>query len=119
MDKSRAEPTIQDRLRHMEQNCGDQYTGEVCNRAAAKIDDQQAEIENYKRGVDILKTTQAENKALRERMAELKKKYNELIYAVATKYPDKSRHETALYYIQQAENCDSGPPEQALQGEGK
>jgi hypothetical protein len=30
-------------------------------------------------------------------------KYNELIMAVARKFPDQTRHQTALRYIQQAE----------------
>lgn len=30
-------------------------------------------------------------------------KYHELLWAVANKYPDESRHETALRYIQDAE----------------
>lgn len=30
--------------------------------------------------------------------------YLELIYAVETKHPDETRHQTALRYIQQAEN---------------
>lgn len=30
--------------------------------------------------------------------------YNELLYHVATKHPDETRHETALRYIKQAEN---------------
>jgi hypothetical protein len=30
-------------------------------------------------------------------------KYHELLYAVGTKYPGESRHETALRYIRQAE----------------
>ena len=39
-----------------------------------------------------------------QRDAERLKKYDELIYAVATKFPGESRHETALRYILQAEN---------------
>lgn len=34
-------------------------------------------------------------------------KYNELILAVETKYPNESRHETALRYIREAENKDN------------
>jgi len=34
---------------------------------------------------------------------ELEKKYYELIYAVATKHPNESRHETALRYIRERE----------------
>lgn len=35
---------------------------------------------------------------------ELDKKYHELLYAVETKYPDETRHETALRYIRKAES---------------
>ena len=35
--------------------------------------------------------------------------YNELLYAVVSKFPGESRHETALRYIQQAERETSGP----------
>jgi len=34
--------------------------------------------------------------------------YNELLLAVGNKYPNETRHQTALRYIQQAENCDTG-----------
>jgi hypothetical protein len=37
---------------------------------------------------------------------ELQAKYDELIFAVGRKYSDKTRHETALFYIQQAERGD-------------
>lgn len=40
---------------------------------------------------------------------ELRSKYNELIYAVAQKYPDENRHETALRYIKEREeNKETG-----------
>ena len=35
--------------------------------------------------------------------------YNELLYAVARKFPGESRHETALRYIRQAEEVHAGP----------
>lgn len=41
-----------------------------------------------------------------KRLAEAKRdaaRYNELLYAVAKKHPDETRHETALRYIRQAE----------------
>jgi len=37
------------------------------------------------------------------------KKYNELIYAVGNKYPNESRHETALRYIRESEKHSYGP----------
>lgn len=39
----------------------------------------------------------------KQRVAE----YNELIYAVQTKNPDETRHQTALRYIRNAENRPS------------
>jgi hypothetical protein len=36
-------------------------------------------------------------------------RYNELLYAVARKFPGESRHETALRYIRQAEEVHAGP----------
>jgi len=36
-------------------------------------------------------------------------KYRELIMAVAQKFPDESRHETALRYIRERENQCDGP----------
>jgi hypothetical protein len=37
--------------------------------------------------------------------------YYELLFSVANKYPDESRHETALRYIRQAENQCNPPAE--------
>jgi hypothetical protein len=36
-------------------------------------------------------------------------RYNELLYAVARKFPGESRHETALRYIRQMEEVHAGP----------
>jgi len=38
-----------------------------------------------------------------------KNKYEELLMAVQRKFPDESRHETALRYINQAENQENIP----------
>lgn len=40
---------------------------------------------------------------------ELQSNYYELLYAVASKFPDETRHETALRYIRNAETNDNGP----------
>lgn len=42
-----------------------------------------------------------------KRISELVDSYNELIMAVAKKYPDETRHQTALRYINSCENIDS------------
>ena len=39
-----------------------------------------------------------------DELERIKAKYYELIYAVERKFPNESRHETALKYIKQAEN---------------
>lgn len=44
---------------------------------------------------------------------ELAAKYNELLYAVARKFPGESRHETALRYIRNAESDCNGPAQVA------
>ena len=46
-----------------------------------------------------------ENKALRDRLAKLTAKYNELLFAVELKHPDERRHETALRLIKQAQGA--------------
>jgi hypothetical protein len=38
------------------------------------------------------------------KLLEIEKKYYELLYGVASKYPNETRHETALRYIQEREN---------------
>lgn len=40
---------------------------------------------------------------------ELQKKYNDLLCEVASKFPDETRHETALRYIRNAEKSCKGP----------
>ena len=42
---------------------------------------------------------------------ELEREYNELIYAVQKKYPNETRHQTALRYILEAESKSEGPPQ--------
>ena len=44
------------------------------------------------------------NKDKLERLAEIERKYNELIMAVSSKYPGETRHNTALRYIGDREN---------------
>ena len=41
---SEENPTIVERLRHMSENCGDQYQSEVAHRAADTIEQKNAEI---------------------------------------------------------------------------
>jgi hypothetical protein len=44
---------------------------------------------------------------LREQLAAEREKYQELLYAVERKWPNETRHQTALRYIQHAERKDS------------
>lgn len=46
-------------------------------------------------------------------LVEIKDKYYELIFAVGTKFPGETRHETSLKYIIRAEESCSGPAQQA------
>ena len=46
---------------------------------------------------------------LQRELKEAKTKYNELLFAVETKFPDETRHETALRYIKEREAHCSGP----------
>ena len=43
------------------------------------------------------------------RLREVENKYQELLYQVASKFPDESRHDTAKRYIHDAEHGDIGP----------
>lgn len=47
--------------------------------------------------------------AQRAEIERLRHLYHELIYAVASKYPNETRHETALRYIRTAESRYNGP----------
>ena len=44
-----------------------------------------------------------------ERQDETSRLYRELLYAVVSKWPNESRHQTALRYIMEAEQRISGP----------
>lgn len=57
-----------------------------------------------------------------DKLLELETKYNELIMAVASKYPNETRHQTALRYIKNAESAGGGAgcdniPEEGMKGE--
>jgi hypothetical protein len=45
---------------------------------------------------------------------EIAEKYNELLFAVARNFPNETRHQTALRYINEAEvvSCSSGQEEE-------
>lgn len=59
---------------------------------------------------EVARLKEEENHALRAQLASAEQRvaeYNELIYAVQTKHPDETRHQTALRYIRNAENRPS------------
>jgi len=62
-----------------------------------------------------------EGKNLERQLAEVSERYNELLYAVAQKFPGESRHETALRYIREAERHDgeAGSCKQNAEGHGR
>ena len=51
-----------------------------------------------------------ERDTLQAELAAATKAYNELIYAVGMKHQGESRHQTALRYIREHENRNSGGP---------
>lgn len=58
--------------------------------------------------------------AITQRLAEMERRYNELLYAVGNKYENESRHETALRYIHEREQPKTNEPvKQALDVEEK
>ena len=58
----------------------------------------------------------AELEQAESRLREAQAQYDELIYAVAQKWPGETRHQTALRYIQNAERGDAA---RAAEGEEK
>jgi len=64
---------------------------EKCNKSINAMLRQRDKVEN-------------ENYKLQVELKSIKDKYYELIYGVASKYKDESRHETALRYIMSCEN---------------
>lgn len=79
-------------------------TREIVEKAAAEEGVVDAAWQEF----DDAVTPQAVLEIMDERDA-LREKYNDLLYEVATKFPDESRHETAKRYIGQMENRDSSP----------
>ena len=79
-----------------------------------RVKELEKKVENQSAG---LLTLVQRNNSLQSRL----EKYDELLYAVGTKYPDESRHQTALRYIRKAESQHNvgSPKDSALaQNEG-
>ena len=56
----------------------------------------------------------SELQTLRDERDRLRRDYDELIMAVGNKYPGETRHQTALRYIQRAEEPSNVPAKAAL-----
>ena len=77
---------------------------EAAQRRAARVQEQLAKAEQ------LWQVAQGRCDGLEEKLAKAEQRvaeYNELIYAVQTKHPDETRHQTALRYIRNAENRQS------------
>jgi hypothetical protein len=80
----------------------EQYTSKVCDKLAevsAERADLRKENEEFRNGFYSLAFDR-----IHKQLNELQQAYNELIMAVGMKFPNETRHQTALKYIQQAEN---------------
>ena len=53
-----------------------------------------------------MKIKHKNTESAKEILEDLEKRYDELIMAVARKFPNESRHQTALRYIKQAESVE-------------
>jgi hypothetical protein len=62
---------------------------------------EQAAINN-----EMIRTLKLEVARNRETLSELHDRYYTLLWAVETKTPGESRHDTALRYIRQSETCN-------------
>ena len=57
--------------------------------------------------------------SLEQQLSTLREKYNELLYGVENKFPEETRHETALRYILERERQPSQAAAQALADTGE
>lgn len=80
------------------------------------ITQQQSDIAFHKHQ---LATALAERDSLKAQLALAREKYDELIYQVATVWPNESRHDTAKRYIHERENRQPNPVCDAARDAGK
>ena len=57
----------------------------------------------YQEAKDRIAELDAENARLRDEIQSAKEKYRELLYQVSCKFPNETRHETALRYLKERE----------------
>ena len=104
------------------------WTGEELKMPEAKLSDrvphegncshyQWHDVGNLAVSGDVCSCYVAEVAGLEARVASLDTKYYGLLWAVATKHPNETRHETALRYIQECENRDYGGAKNATSRE--
>jgi hypothetical protein len=60
-------------------------------------------VDRLRKFCGVPAAVQREAASMLERLEGVEQKYNELLYAVATKHPGETRHETALRYIRERE----------------
>jgi DNA repair ATPase RecN len=91
-----------------------QNTQTLCNEAADALDAQAKQIaaltqernkavEHWQKLAELITDEQELRETAKAEVQRLRAAYDELIMAVARKYPGESRHQTALRYIQRAE----------------
>jgi hypothetical protein len=89
----------------------------------AHRDTLQAELANTKQELEEVRSIGLEQLAHRQNaeaeLARVSKEYNELIYAVGMKHQGETRHQTALRYIREHENRDSGPSQEVQPSRGE
>jgi hypothetical protein len=113
---------FESRVREIEEAVKDWH--KVADQRSAEIIRLEAERDRLKERVEWFEKSggvavHAEVFKLRARHAALVEKYNELLYSVGNKYPDESRHETALRYIRNAEKPTDNVAHQAALAEVK
>lgn len=86
---------------------------EDCQTKTRELSKQHGRISELEELKDrILNQTTSDMCDLRMEIKELRAKYNDLLYQVASKFPGETRHETAKRYIEQAEMSDDGPAQE-------
>jgi seryl-tRNA synthetase len=80
---------------------------EAVDNLQQKVKYLEEDLKEAESAVDALMNAGQKEDELRIRVKELGEKYNELIMAVERKWPNESRHETALKYIKGCESSAS------------
>jgi uncharacterized protein Yka (UPF0111/DUF47 family) len=112
---------LESRVRELEEAVKDWH--KVADQRSEEIIRLESELDRLKADNIAMgkeaKNAMLEVAQLHARHAALVEKYNELLYSVGNKYPDESRHETALRYIRNAEKPTDNVAHQATLAEVK